>query len=584
VPRERGAATHSADRPQESRRTLVACVVVSALIVLPHLVASPGYTTVPWGDYGRWLHEVERFASGEVLYRDFTWPFPPLAIWIAGGWAKLFGAGLASINTFMALVTITMVAVYIRLVVRKMPGELAPWVLATSLLLSLALVQRESASLPLGTYSPALPIGGLLLLVAITLTISDERSASRWRNVALGACCGAMVLTKQGFWLPAGLLVLVSHSWVVWVAFGGVVVSGILLVVVTAGADVLPGVVSGFNHVQELGMYSLPSWEGMTVTLIATAFFGAALVLTAGGPLRLTALLVLVGAELALLHLYMTFRLVSGATISSALIELANRGSTQVPPVLMPAAAIAWLVWNRRRIPGADWLLAAFFLCLAARVRRGFSFTGWYHVLLEIPLYVLLVMAMNPGKDTQRRLRLALAGLLVFAVAAEWTLGRVPLVGIGTLPKTQTLRGMVHWRPDEAARMRWLQSELDRRDPARTRPLLAFGYSGGYSYFLDRPPATGATQGFRLSRFDPDSVIRELARRKPPIFALDSRDWDGIQARAPAVPLTSWFWPMRDNHYVRIERPYFDRIRRNCLAVSRFPEHQPELTLYDCRR
>jgi len=45
------------------------------------------YVCLSWGhigniriDSGRWLHEVQRFSQGEVLYRDYAWPFPPMAM------------------------------------------------------------------------------------------------------------------------------------------------------------------------------------------------------------------------------------------------------------------------------------------------------------------------------------------------------------------------------------------------------------------------------------------------------------------------------------------------------------------------
>ena len=47
-----------------------------ALLVLlvlwaTHMVATWHEATVFWGDYGRWLYEMDRFAHGEVPYRDF---------------------------------------------------------------------------------------------------------------------------------------------------------------------------------------------------------------------------------------------------------------------------------------------------------------------------------------------------------------------------------------------------------------------------------------------------------------------------------------------------------------------------------
>src|SRR5437867_2056168 len=47
---------------------------------------------LPWLDPAWWLQEVFRFAQGQVPYRDYYWPYPPLPILIFGTALRIFGA------------------------------------------------------------------------------------------------------------------------------------------------------------------------------------------------------------------------------------------------------------------------------------------------------------------------------------------------------------------------------------------------------------------------------------------------------------------------------------------------------------
>src|SRR5262245_4546883 len=82
------------------RRTFVVLPILAAV----HAVLNWGYTGLFWGEHGRWLHEVSRYAAGEAVYRDFTWPGPPLGLWILGTVAKLAGSGLFTITLATSVV------------------------------------------------------------------------------------------------------------------------------------------------------------------------------------------------------------------------------------------------------------------------------------------------------------------------------------------------------------------------------------------------------------------------------------------------------------------------------------------------
>ena len=57
------------------RRTIGRLSIALVLLTLIHTIAVWGYSGPFSGDTGRWLHEVDRLAQGEVLYRDFIWIF-----------------------------------------------------------------------------------------------------------------------------------------------------------------------------------------------------------------------------------------------------------------------------------------------------------------------------------------------------------------------------------------------------------------------------------------------------------------------------------------------------------------------------
>ena len=79
-----------------------------ALLLLwgAHVAGTWRESTVWYGDYGRWLHEIDRFAHGEVLYRDFYWTFPPLGMWVFGSFARIFGAQLDVIRVATVLLSL----------------------------------------------------------------------------------------------------------------------------------------------------------------------------------------------------------------------------------------------------------------------------------------------------------------------------------------------------------------------------------------------------------------------------------------------------------------------------------------------
>src|SRR5690349_20473089 len=59
-------------------------VVVVGLYALTACLLWTKLHTLPWLDPAWWLQEMSRFAQGQVPYRDYYWPYPPLAVFIFG--------------------------------------------------------------------------------------------------------------------------------------------------------------------------------------------------------------------------------------------------------------------------------------------------------------------------------------------------------------------------------------------------------------------------------------------------------------------------------------------------------------------
>src|SRR5512139_1099920 len=76
--------------PQANRSAWLSLVIISAFCAL-FMVLHWSKLDSLWGDPARWLFEAYRSASGETLYRDFAWQFPPLSLLLMSGAFRLLG-------------------------------------------------------------------------------------------------------------------------------------------------------------------------------------------------------------------------------------------------------------------------------------------------------------------------------------------------------------------------------------------------------------------------------------------------------------------------------------------------------------
>ncbi|MGH7552822.1 MAG: hypothetical protein ACREMQ_07310, partial [Longimicrobiales bacterium] len=276
----------------------------AAALLLSAVAFALAHTALTWGqldvliwrDVGRWLHEVERFGQGETVYRDFSWQFPPLAVWLIGSVARAFGHSLSIIWTTTALIFVGIVIAYVYLVAALVPPPLRMRLTLAGLIFAAAYACIQSAPLPLGMYMPAAPVAGLFYLIALNFGVRLLAQPRLTQAVLVGVFAGLGILTKQDVWLPAVYLAIVGAASLVWAhgragqlpastilaAFGITVTTGIIAVGVTSGWQHLSHILAGYGSVQTSIGRGLPTQERLVTEVavlagiigLGLAFFG----------------------------------------------------------------------------------------------------------------------------------------------------------------------------------------------------------------------------------------------------------------------------------------------------------------------
>ncbi|MEQ1692447.1 MAG: hypothetical protein ABMA00_14235 [Gemmatimonas sp.] len=578
-------------------RRIRADVLVALLLLSAHTLAVWGHVGVFWGDIGRWSHEVERFAHGELPYRDFQWHYPPLGLWIEGGVARLLGTDLAQLSTITttlaALLIVTFVC-YTREVLERADAR----VVAICVALTFSYAQVMGAPLPLGLYSPATLVGALCIANAARLFVKSLSSNARRDALWMALFAALAVLSKQDFWIPAAFLVgastLRSRTLGPAAVSATITALGVTVIIWTAGADVLLPLLGGFGHARQAGGQGFPSWERLTVDVFALALVSGTFLFlcsVVGGkrfllPLGAAGIVALLTGGL---HVYFSMRttlplpgelrtptqnaLAYHINAGTSLLRpsigwLAKRVSRTPIPVALPPLLLLFTALRWRTLPHPRRTVIALLLGLAisVRARRAFEGTEWFEFLLTVPVVLASAeLLLNLTEIQRRRLRRLTCGTLAFFAGWSYVaLGR----GWGTgrhYPAFETLRGTVHWKPAEDGDYRNLLATLHAIDSTRQRPLFAFGYSGGFNYFLRRHNPFPFTQDFFLSAFNADSVLQQRPRG---LILIDHRFLDDGSFGAPAFNWRRWEQGRVPAPYAAYDRPRFDRLREGCPAVA----------------
>jgi len=158
----------------------------------------------PLSDWGRWHHEVDRFVNGEIPYKDFTWQYPPLSIYMLGTIAIVFGSNYLTMR-ICTVILCGVITLLTWLITRK---TLYKYINSDIIVLLICLGSLLSGYTTLivytmssGDYTPAVPFGIMFTLLLLYGIINLLEKQSNFYFILSGIAAAGCLLTKQEFWL-----------------------------------------------------------------------------------------------------------------------------------------------------------------------------------------------------------------------------------------------------------------------------------------------------------------------------------------------------------------------------------------------
>ncbi len=192
-----------------------------AWILLAILLVSAGFAAMRWtklnslieGDPAMWLFQVSRFARGETPYLDFSWNYPPLAVWLFGSVMRAFGITFEVAQVTLDVLSLLVVGLSYWVARYFLPRMLH----FPAILLLLAVggtAQTMFTLFSLITYSPSLQCAtiGLLLMVlgSVRALRCGELGAGNAWLLATGAYIAEMSKPEAAL---AALVMLAGFAW-----------------------------------------------------------------------------------------------------------------------------------------------------------------------------------------------------------------------------------------------------------------------------------------------------------------------------------------------------------------------------------
>ncbi|HLJ46002.1 MAG TPA: hypothetical protein VKU01_08340 [Bryobacteraceae bacterium] len=227
-------------------------------------------------DPGMWLNQVARAVRGELPYRDFSWNYPPLSLFVMAGWDRLFGVTFEANQVAIDLLSLVAVALAYVLVRMLLPRALQ---LATvALLIAIGATALTKFTLfSLLTYSPSLLAGTIGLEIVLIGALLEVRGKSGLLLLAAGTLISAWSKPEPllaAFGTLALLVVLDLRRWRrlggLMVACGAVVGLGYGVVAYVVGWQALKDGVLGYG----LATFACPWWPTGIGVLGAIAALG----------------------------------------------------------------------------------------------------------------------------------------------------------------------------------------------------------------------------------------------------------------------------------------------------------------------
>jgi hypothetical protein len=160
-----------------------------------------------WDDPARWIFEAYRYAQGHLPYRDYSFQYPPLSLWIMGAAMRVLGPKFGVVQAVLDILSIILVLLFYLLSRRLFHGPLrlaAP----LSFLLMSAAPATTFALYSMKIYSPAHIVGEIGLFVLLLAMIGDRESVAAPRGMWTAFTGAAICFLSKPEFTMAAVLVL----------------------------------------------------------------------------------------------------------------------------------------------------------------------------------------------------------------------------------------------------------------------------------------------------------------------------------------------------------------------------------------
>ncbi len=217
-----------------------------------------------WLDPAHWLNEIARLARGELPYRDFSFQYPPLAVFLYGGLLRILGINFAVVQAITDIIDFGVIAIFYTLIRKLLPRALhLPVAFCLVAVCATSLMNFNLFSYV--TYSPALQIGALgalLLALGLCSFLRQKGAGGAGGTVWAALACGGFlaVLSKPESAVAALCLVALLGAIVRNLQSVATVAAVVFLPALAAYAAV--AILAGFSNLR----------AGVTGYGLATAF------------------------------------------------------------------------------------------------------------------------------------------------------------------------------------------------------------------------------------------------------------------------------------------------------------------------
>src|ERR1700676_580535 len=80
--------------------------------------------SLEWFDPAHWLNEISRLARGELPYRDYSFQYPPFAVFLYGWLLRLLGIRFTTVQIITDVIDIVVIACCFALIRKLLPRSL----------------------------------------------------------------------------------------------------------------------------------------------------------------------------------------------------------------------------------------------------------------------------------------------------------------------------------------------------------------------------------------------------------------------------------------------------------------------------